>query len=324
MKKISIVIPVYNCPEALLRRGLEHYDGVGADVEVLIIDDGSAEDTRNVLSSYEKSNPSVRVIRQENQGVSAARNRGVSEAQGEYIVFCDADDEADTGVLLKNMNFTDTYPDYVVFNYIKRTGDSSENVNLNGFKSTDECIRFLLYEPNRYGTVWAKAFRTDFLKTHDIKFDTKLTHGEDSIFILDCLSHGPYVSFVKDSFYTYNVNLSSAAKCNPDAVDNYIRMMEAGRQRVEISIPEHSGEYAVFCDINLLIMLVNYIFPKNGDYRTGKTILKKVLAEDIVNDALRSSQIKNMNIKNRIALFGLRHKMYFICYMLACIRSRGR
>src|SRR5215212_4087832 len=90
--KVSVVIPCYNqahfLPEAIESVLSQSYE----EFEVLVVDDGSKDETAQVASQYVSTDPRVRVIRQENRGLAGARNRGLAEAQGEYVVFLDSDD----------------------------------------------------------------------------------------------------------------------------------------------------------------------------------------------------------------------------------------
>src|SRR5215218_5649179 len=90
--KVSVVIPCYNqarfLGEAIRSVLCQGY----TDLEIIVVDDGSEDGTEEVASGYAKEDPRVRLIRQENRGLSAARNRGLAEASGEYVVFLDSDD----------------------------------------------------------------------------------------------------------------------------------------------------------------------------------------------------------------------------------------
>ena len=92
MKTISIIVPVYqseayiaDCLISLLKQNLENY-------EILCIDDGSKDASANIINEFRKTNSQIRYYYQKNQGVSAARNKGMELAQGEYLMFVDSDD----------------------------------------------------------------------------------------------------------------------------------------------------------------------------------------------------------------------------------------
>lgn len=320
MKKCTVIIPVYNCQMDMLRRCLDCFSAGDSDVEVLVIDDGSTNETPAILEDYP-----VRVITQPNSGVSTARNRGIDEASGEYIVFCDADDVVDLDTLKKAIDLADDNgADYTVTSYHKIINKDNCVMDVVKNDSADGYLKQLLSEPNRYGTVWAKIIKRDFLIKHGIRFDQNLTHGEDSIFIMDCLRYSPKVSVSTNPFYTYYVNLSSAAKANSKAVDNYIKMMRAGKEHISDRLAEMGPYYSCFCNINVLILLVNYIFPRGSRYKDGKDTLVRVLNTDIVTESLASYSKEYVSLTNKAAFFCLKNKWYIMCYMMAKLKNRKK
>ena len=89
---ISVIIPVYNC-EKYIKKCIESIlNQTYKDLEVIVIDDGSKDSSLNICNKLMKEDYRLTVIHQENQGVSSARNKGLENAQGEYIVFVDGDD----------------------------------------------------------------------------------------------------------------------------------------------------------------------------------------------------------------------------------------
>ena len=91
-EKISIIVPVYNGEKYLLQCLDSLIDQKKSLYEIVIVDDGSTDGSGEIADRYAREVPSVKVVHQENRGVSAARNRGLQEASGDYIGFCDADD----------------------------------------------------------------------------------------------------------------------------------------------------------------------------------------------------------------------------------------
>jgi hypothetical protein len=89
---VSIVIPAYNCEPYIRQTILSAFHQADAQTEIIVVDDGSTDDTAAVLNELLQAWPRLRVIRQENRGVSAARNIGIEHARGEYIMFLDSDD----------------------------------------------------------------------------------------------------------------------------------------------------------------------------------------------------------------------------------------
>lgn len=110
---ISVVIPLYNKATSISSTLECVLNQNFTDWEVVVVDDGSTDDSANIVSSMGDSR--IRLIRQPNAGVSAARNRGAIEAEGEFIAFLDADDEWDKDYLATQYELTQKYPDCDVF-----------------------------------------------------------------------------------------------------------------------------------------------------------------------------------------------------------------
>lgn len=110
---ISVVIPLYNKATSISSTLECVLNQNFTDWEVVVVDDGSTDDSANIVSSMGDSR--IRLIRQPNAGVSAARNRGAIEAEGEFIAFLDADDEWDNDYLATQYELTQKYPDCDVF-----------------------------------------------------------------------------------------------------------------------------------------------------------------------------------------------------------------
>ena len=110
---ISVVIPLYNKATSISSTLECILNQTFADWEVVVVDDGSTDGSANIVNSMDDSR--IRLIRQPNAGVSAARNRGAIEAEGEFIAFLDADDEWDKDYLATQYELTQKYPDCDIF-----------------------------------------------------------------------------------------------------------------------------------------------------------------------------------------------------------------
>ena len=113
MPLISVIIPTYNRAAVLPRAVDSVLSQKGADFELILVDDGSADNTRTLLESWPRS-PEIRYFYQENRGPSAARNLGIKKAKGEWIAFLDSDDEWKPGKLKAQLEFFRGNPDYLI------------------------------------------------------------------------------------------------------------------------------------------------------------------------------------------------------------------
>jgi glycosyltransferase involved in cell wall biosynthesis len=125
--KVSVVIPCYNqarfLGEAIQSVLCQGY----TDLEIIVVDDGSGDGTEEVASGYAREDPRVRLIRQENRGLAAARNRGLAEARGEFVVFLDSDDRLVLGALEVGVRELEAHPECAFVSGICRkiTADGS-------------------------------------------------------------------------------------------------------------------------------------------------------------------------------------------------------
>lgn len=199
MMTLSFVIPVYNCKEYLEQCVDSLLRVKGCKYEILLIDDGSADGSSVLCDRLSVQHKCVRCVHQENRGVSAARNRGLDEAEGEWIMFADADDTVDTIALNGLIEETerDHELDAVLFGmsfdyYFHGKNYRSDQMSVSSVLSIDkeqlaEKMREL-YEANYFAPVWNKLFKKSILLNNGIRFDTELFLLEDLDFSLRYLA----------------------------------------------------------------------------------------------------------------------------------------
>ena len=211
--KISFIIPVYNC-KAYLPDCVDSIRAVGAeDYEILLIDDGSTDGSGAVCDELARRFPEIRVVHQHNAGASAARNRGISEAAGDLLVFVDSDDSIDSQALgrvlsdprcwendltIFGMTF-DYYhngkcyrrdPMYFGFDGVMALGDWTE-----AFAE--------LFLANSLSPIWNKVFRRDVIEQHGLLLDTSMFLYEDFEFVLRYMRFCNTIWNVPQAIYHY-------------------------------------------------------------------------------------------------------------------------
>lgn len=211
---ISFIIPVYNCKEylpncvnSIRTTGFEHY-------EILLIDDGSTDGSGAVCDDLAAKFSEIRVIHQSNAGVSAARNRGISESHGDYILFVDADDTL-TPFSVSVMDYLNAQIDMVIFGMEFRYYHHNQRVR-NERKAVADTIRAELQQlPGCFAGLFAqnylssacnKFFKRTLLLKHHLFFDARLTNYEDLAFTLQVLSKCANLAAVPDVNYLYCVD----------------------------------------------------------------------------------------------------------------------
>jgi glycosyltransferase involved in cell wall biosynthesis len=185
MSSVSAIIPVYN-GEATIRDAVESALALAGecDLEVVVVDDGSTDSTPNILRGYSKR---IRVLHQNNLGVSAARNHGVRESRGEYLAFLDADDLWLPGRLSKAVQALDSDPKIgLVYSGYKildiETGDLFLEVISEGVPTLQEIFEY------RFGIVTAAVTVRREIFALCGGYDERLAYGEDYLLYL-CARH---------------------------------------------------------------------------------------------------------------------------------------
>ena len=221
MPKISVIIPVYNADEYLrlcLNSVVSQSD---FDlIEVLIVDDGSTDGSGRICDEFADKYKNIYVFHIPNSGVSHARNEGIKKSSGDYIMFCDADDNFSEGIFSKVIAAADKEnPDLVFWNYIYETERNEkktdfpfkENTLMSGNELKNKVSDFMLSDYS-FNNVWNKAFKRSVIAENGIEFTVGKKYGEDREFVLKFLAKCGSGVFIKDCGYFYRSTQSGAIR----------------------------------------------------------------------------------------------------------------
>ncbi len=200
---ISIITPVYNA-EKTLDKCIKSIIGQSyKDWELLLIDDGSIDDSLNICNKYAHSDSRIRVFHQANNGASSARNVGLDNARGEWIAFCDADDWVDENWLsLFTSNACDSIQ-MIVQGFTAHNGTwHGENTGIDFIGNAKTGI-LLLAQNKILGYLWPKLFNRNVINAHALRFNQQFSFREDEDFILRYLRYAPQMLCVSSSAYNY-------------------------------------------------------------------------------------------------------------------------
>lgn len=206
---LSFVVPVYNgaeyvsqCLDSLLAQDIPQ-----DSYEILCVNDGSTDGSGEILDAYQGKYPSVRVIHKENGGVVTARNAGMSQAQGTYLWFVDADDLVRENILGSLRELTErTNCDRVVLGGYTFTDCLTPEESYRARQNVLPCNA-----PWEDSVVWRSILRREFLLAHHLTFRCpELTHGEDGLFMYEVSWEHPQTEEIPDIGYFYRVHSGSA------------------------------------------------------------------------------------------------------------------
>ena len=219
--KFSIIIPVHNAEKYLKDCIDSIYDQDMTDFEIICVVNGSNDESENICLLAREDHSNIRVIVTDAVGVSSARNIGLREAQGEYIIFVDADDCLLPGALTSFEETCADCPDMVTANYLR-----NKTKHMSGRVSDPETVTYLkamLDAPAYFGKlkltwqpivtycVFAKAFRRQFLMDNNICFDTDLAIGEDLIFSMKSALCAKLIRCADEAVYYYRPGESTVS-----------------------------------------------------------------------------------------------------------------
>lgn len=199
--KVSIIIPVYNSQELIERAIRSCLEQTFANIEIIIINDGSADRTKDVLQHFKDLN-NVVILNKDNEGVAKARNDGLRLASGKYVIFLEADDYLgkDAAELMVNAIIKDQ-TDMVVsaFNIIK-TDIVPLYVKSKYDKNKFPIDNFFL--DNIVSSPWAKLFKMEIINNNNICFEN-LEIMEDGVFNVDYMQYVSKLTLIHEPLYTY-------------------------------------------------------------------------------------------------------------------------
>ena len=216
--KVSVIVPVYNAEKYLSFTVDSLLSQTFRNIEVILVNDGSKDGSLELCQNYAKQDNRVKVIDKSNGGVSSARNCGIENASGDYVMFVDSDDLIKPEACEKIVaNVIETNSDIIAFNFItkwisekKRTEIFKDHNHGNEIITEKDKIfqlakKLAFSKSCFYGasSVCTKAFNRDFLIKNKLAFELGKNHGEDWYFVLDALSCATKISFINDYLYVY-------------------------------------------------------------------------------------------------------------------------
>lgn len=223
MVKISVIVPVYNCENYLEESIKSILNQSFRDIEVICVDDGSTDDSLNILNKLSIQDTRLKVYTQENQGASVARNNALEKVSGEYIYFFDADDYIVDDCLEKIYNNArNNDSDIVIFKYDQYKEDSFLNHSQQDiekqFPNTDftnftfNCYDYRIRAFKGPFAPWFKLYKKEFLDKYDFEFPPNLNHN-DVPFHVKTILKASKISFIPEYLYHYRID-------NPNSISN--------------------------------------------------------------------------------------------------------
>lgn len=335
MAALTIGIPVHNVDKEFLCACLDSVlKNKNDNVEIIIVDDCSTDQSPQVCAEYAERDPRIRIItHKKNLGVSAARNRIIDEAQGEWITFVDGDDILSDDAIEAVLENEGKPYDVLIYDFalflceknIDRSIAKTEPRELDGTILKQLSIACLTNSPVPDGLkgissgLHAKACKTDFIRKHNIRFQEGLKKAEDSLFYANVYYFADKALYENKIIYYYRRNpMSVTNRYNPDfkkITDNYVKEIYKQKEKLypeREDVTELYYRYRVTSAVIDNMQLV--IFHKNNKEKAKKrrVMFLELLDEEPYKTALSRDDIKNYaNYERRLALLLAKKKRFY-------------
>ncbi len=302
MKKVSIIIPIYNAEKYLKECLASIKNQTYKNIEVLMINDGSTDNSENICKEF-LSDERFNLINKENGGVSSARNVGISKSTGEYILFVDSDDWCEKDLLMKTVGDENNY-DIIFFDYFKSYQDKEQKIELNLQKNIDIKKEIIV---NKFigGYLWNKIFNANIIRNENLKFSKEISYCEDLIFVIEYIKYINSLNYVREPLYHYRIRKSSIS--NDFNSSKNISLLKA----YEILMDKYSDDEKIVESLQFNYLLSYYKLKKfiSDKREVNREIISKekmILSKKSIKEVLKFEFIKyfpslfrkGKNIKN--------------------------
>lgn len=346
--KLSIILPVYNGEEYIEQTINLLINATYRNIELLLIDDGSKDNSLKICKKYETSDHRVKVYHKENEGVAAARNYGMAHATGDYIAFCDQDDEISSQMYEKMMKRIIKDGSQAAICGTCRKKRNGEKVVFEKFEDDvfekeniiEKLLLPMLFKGfaeygndriNIYTSIWKCVISKELIDKKELKFYGFVNYEDDLIMLIQLFLNAERISTLSDILYDWNTNVKSETfRCRQRYIEdleqrqqnlmNYIQKQLEMKDIDDIIIRKH--RYTLSCR-NVLLLLDNFTVSEE---KLGAKLKKINRSESVCYIQTTKDIVKPQKgfVRNTIIIFLIRKKHIWTAYFLNTIIDRIR
>lgn len=329
--KYSVIIPAFHCANSIESTVNSVLNSGLTDFEIIIVDDGSKDNTPDICDNLEKNYSQVTCIHKENGGVSSARNCGIDATKGEYILFVDSDDTLDTNGLANATKLIEKHkPDVLIFGL---SFDYYKNKSLyrrDELVYKEECslkpsqwstVFYDLFNVNALSPVWNKFYKSEIIKNNHLRFQKDVFIMEDFLFVTDYLRYTDKIYLLPEIIYRYRQpddEMRAYTRMNRiDDLNDYLAPFYNSMESLENSLKENydlnfpQGDKVLFRLYSMLLSQKAYYADLSTLKKISET-LKSSRWVDYDSDDILIKDLKDGNFRkilNRYKKIQLRHKI---------------
>lgn len=331
--KVSFIIPCYNVEKYIFKCIESIINQSEKNIEVICIDDGSTDNTYEILNKYAKEDNRLKIIKKENGGVASARNMGIINASGEFIMFVDGDDYVDKKIAkemymvakreeadIVKCNRYDVY--LKPYKIIKRKALYNEETVIPKERYSEIYIDFL--KRAKLGSCWMSLIRRDIIIDNNIMFNENLKCDEDVVFLFQAFTESKKFVYIPDAYYYYvrhgqglsakGINLEERYKSRKEHTKILKRYIELWNiENSEILLREKITYVYIYTAFQ--VSRAN----KKIKFFERYILFKKIVKDEELNKNIKNAEGKILNMPEKIMYGLVKWRCYFLAYLYGII-----
>lgn len=342
--QISVIVPVYKvekyirqCVDSIIKQTF-------SNIEVILVNDGSPDDSGKICDEYAHKDGRVSVIHKENGGVSSARNQGLSVAKGEWITFVDPDDWIEHDALEIGLITAEKYNADILgwnhYNDYENRQEKHSHINPTPIIREGKANKWLLlntmfpeYDTHISGVSTSvirgaclKLFKKGIILDNNITFSRSLKIGEDALFCMQCFENAEKVVLVDKYLYHYRVVEESAnRRFRIDAKEIYLNQLKAFKDQLgdRMNQKEYRICYTGMVGESIYNCLAKYYGNKQNtnSFMVKIKELKELLENEILIEALADSDSSSCGIPMKLVIRWAKTKNALLLYSFQMLRN---
>lgn len=321
----SFIVPLYNKEKYIKRCLLSICEQKGDDIQIIVVDDGSTDNSKEIVYQLQEKDNRIEYFYQDNGGVSKARNRGIKSAKGKWVTFIDADDYISKDYMsIVRMRLDDEVDCFVMGSYITYNGALRESLKYNWLCRTWRTgnVKFI-YEYLCGKTVivgtssWNKIYKRQIIEKNKLKF-LPFKIGEDKIFCMDYAMHSNMWVGIPSSLYYYVQNEESVMhQYNMESIEESCRLMDHyekfGKQYGFYEQIKPAVSCANVADIFTIIKIIDGMYP---NMRKVYKEYKKIMRATYFREKIKCVDVKNLRTQYKVVYYLLKFRMALMMIVL--------
>lgn len=324
-KLVSVIIPAYNCEKTILRAVNSILNQKYKNIELIIIDDGSTDNTFDIVNNIQDKR--ITVLQEKNSGPSTAKNLGIKTAKGDFILFCDSDDKLDENIIDEFIKIIEKkYYDVVLFKTIRIGNDDNiiKTPEVESFEMKPEEFNMLIksiynkfYKYNEifgFDATWGKFISRRLINENNIIFPEGIYRFEDGAFcrkVYESMESLYYLN--KTGYYYYKNDESLCNRYNSNIVNIYYDALTALGKGLY-----NDNDFYIRCITTLTECEKLYFFNKkyNKSYKELKKEYYDMIDRKYYKDAIEKIDFSTIPIHYKIEIKLLRKNMFLLYTIL--------